>query len=155
MSHQSNQQMQTKLSPIRHATLNDHHRVPVAHISGKYEVYVGDNFIRLYEEDALPDDIKSRLTMIRAGTIEEPDFDMRLATIQQIYEGDSRSSLYEIGWQVAKNLYVVVLPSKYLTYLRGEEYKLAFRTVDSTHVANDRPTLRYLEDFRWERPLKR
>ena len=155
MSHRFSPQMQTKLSPVRHATLNDHHRVPVAHISGKYEVYVGDNFIRLYEEDALPDDIKSRLTMIRAGTIEEPDFDMKLATIQQIYEGNPNSSLYEIGWQVAKNLYVVVLPSRYLTYLRGEEYKLAFRSVGGAHVASDRPTLRYLEDFRWERPLRR
>lgn len=147
--------MQTKLSPIQHATLNDHHRVPVAHIHGKYEVYVGDNFIRLFTEDDLPDEIKSRLTMIRAATIEPPEFDMKLATIQHIYEGDPKSHTYEIGWQVATNLFVVVLPSRYLTYLRGGEYKLAFRTIDGSHVANDRPTLRYLEDFRWERRLRR
>jgi hypothetical protein len=147
--------MRTKLTPIQHATLNDHHRVPVAHILGKYEVYVGDNYIRLFDEDDLPEEIKLRLTMIRAGTIEEPDFDMKLATIQQIYEGDPNGSLFEIGWQVAKNLYVVVLPTKYLTYLKGAEYKLAFRTALGQHIACDRPTIEYLEDFRWERPLRR
>jgi hypothetical protein len=55
-----------KLSPVQHASLNDHHRVPVVSLFGKYEVYVGDNFIRLYTEDDLPDIIKSRIAMVKA-----------------------------------------------------------------------------------------
>jgi hypothetical protein len=58
-----------KLSPVQHASLNDHHRVPVVSLFGKYEVYVGDNFIRLYTEDDLPDIIKSRIAMVKAATV--------------------------------------------------------------------------------------
>ena len=43
-----------------HPTLHDHHRVPITYINGHYEVFVGDNQIRIFTEDDLPDIIKSR-----------------------------------------------------------------------------------------------
>jgi hypothetical protein len=35
------QDVRTRLSPIQHATMSDHHRVPVAFINGKYEIMLG------------------------------------------------------------------------------------------------------------------
>jgi hypothetical protein len=149
-----------KLSPVQHASLNDHHRVPVVSLSGKYEVYVGDNFIRLFSEDDLPDIIKSRIAMVKAATVNIPDTYLTSENIGQIYTGDPMSPMYEIGWQVSKELFVVVIPSKDLTYLRGEannmsmqfigtrRSKIYYRTGKSSEVLimNDRPTFRNLDE---------
>lgn len=150
-----------KLSPVQHASLNDHHRVPVVSLFGKYEVYVGDNFIRLYSEDDLPDIIKSRIAMVKAATVNIPDTYLTSENIGQIYTGDPMSPMYEIGWQVSKELFVVVIPSKDLTYLRGEANNMSMqfigarRTVvhfvtgkepSTATVMNDRPTFRDLDE---------
>jgi hypothetical protein len=150
-----------KLSPVQHASLNDHHRVPVVSLFGKYEVYVGDNFIRLYTEDDLPDIIKSRIAMVKAATVKIPDSYLTSENIGQIYTGDPMSPMYEIGWQVSKELFVVVIPSKDLTYLRGEAnntsmqfigarqtivHFVAGKTPSTATVMNDRPTFRDLDE---------
>lgn len=142
--------MQTKLTPVQHATLSDHHRVPVAHINGNYEVYVGDNLIRYYTPDELPDDIKAKLTMIRAATV-EPVAVPSGYLIRDVYECRPDHPLYEIGWMVTPTLYVVVIPSKDLTYLKGQMYSgagyMTYRKQDRMLIANDRPTYPYLESF--------
>jgi hypothetical protein len=157
-----------KLSPVQHASLNDHHRVPVVSLFGKYEVYVGDNFIRLYSEDDLPDIIKSRIAMVKAATVKIPDSYLTSENIGQIYTGDPMSPMYEIGWQVSKELFVVVIPSKDLTYLRGEANNMSMQFVGARQtvvhfrknlvnavygkepstatVMNDRPTFRDLDE---------
>jgi hypothetical protein len=45
----------------------------LVYLGRKYEVYVGDNFIRLYTEDDLPDIIKSRIAMVKAATVKPPE----------------------------------------------------------------------------------
>ena len=150
-----------KLSPVIHASLNDHHRVPVVSLFGKYEVYVGDNFIRLYTEDDLPDIIKSRIAMVKAATVKPPEVYLTSENIGDIYRGDPMSPMYEIGWQVSKELFVVVIPSKDLTYLRGEANNMSMqfvgarqtvvhfvagRTPSTATVMNDRPTFRNLDE---------
>lgn len=150
-----------KLSPVQHASLNDHHRVPVVSLFGKYEVYVGDNFIRLYTEDDLPDIIKSRIAMVKAATVKIPDSYLTSENIGQIYTGDPMSPMYEIGWQVSKELFVVVIPSRDLTYLRGEANNMSMqfvgarqtvvhfvagKTPSTATVMNDRPTFRDLDE---------
>ena len=150
-----------KLSPIQHASLNDHHRVPVVNISGKYEVYVGDNFIRLYDADDLPEIIKSRLTMIRAAT-EEPPRHLSVETIGEIYSGNPNSPLFDIGWWVTKELFIVVIPTKELTYLRGEANNMSMAFIGARRtkifyfaspkpsevlIMNDRPTFRTLDEL--------
>lgn len=150
-----------KLSPVQHASLNDHHRVPVVSLFGKYEVYVGDNFIRLYTEDDLPDIIKSRIAMVKAATINPPDAYLTSENIGQIYTGDPMSPMYETGWQVSKELFVVVIPSKDLTYLRGEANNMSMQFIGARQtvvhfvagkkpstatVMNDRPTFRDLDE---------
>lgn len=148
-----------KLSPVIHASLNDHHRVPVVSIFGKYEVYVGDNFIRLFSEDDLPDIIKSRIAMVKAATISPPDTYLTSENIGDIYRGDPMSPMYEIGWQVSKELFVVVIPSKDLTYLRGEANNMSMQFIGTRRsrvfyaskpsevlIMNDRPTFRDLDE---------
>lgn len=147
--------MQTKLTPIQHETLDDHHRVPVACLLGKYEVYVGDNFIRFYDKHDLPDILKSRIAMIRANAMHQPvsSYCDTPLSIKEVYDGDRNSPMFEIGWWVAKDLFVVVIPTKDLTYLRGEAYDLAkmgfirARQSMGMTIMNDCPTHRYLEDF--------
>jgi hypothetical protein len=135
--------------------------VPVVSLFGKYEVYVGDNFIRLYTEDDLPDIIKSRIAMVKAATVKIPDSYLTSENIGQIYTGDPMSPMYEIGWQVSKELFVVVIPSRDLTYLRGEANNMSMqfvgarqtvvhfvpgRTPSTATVINDRPTFRNLDE---------
>jgi hypothetical protein len=60
--------METKLTPVSHPTLPDHHRVPVIVQDGRYQIYLLENYVRIYDEDELPDLVKTRIAMIKAGT---------------------------------------------------------------------------------------
>jgi hypothetical protein len=131
-------------APIMHPTLHDHHRVPITYINGHYEVFVGDNQIRIFTEDDLPDIIKSRLTMIRASTVDPPIDDPIL--IAKAYDHPPNSSMFEIGWQPCEGLYVVVIPTKDLTYMKGRDYSKKYRRVEGYgFIHSDYPTHRSLE----------
>lgn len=133
-----------KFAPVMHPTLHDHHRVPITYINGRYEVFVGDNQIRIFIDEDLPDIIKARLAMIKAATTEPPMTDPIL--IAKAYDHPRDSKMFEIGWQPCEGLYVVVIPTKDLTYLRGETYPLSYRHVDQIgFIANDRPTHHTIE----------
>ena len=142
-----------KFAPIMHPTLHDHHRVPITYINGHYEVFVGDNQIRIFTDKDLPDILKSRLAMIKAAKTSPPTDDPIF--IAKAYDHPQDSNMFEIGWQPCEGLYVVVIPTKDLTYLRGENYSLKYRYVDNSvamfhdtgFVANGRPTIRTLETY--------
>ena len=127
-----------KFAPVMHPTLHDHHRVPITYINGNYEVFVGDSQIRIFNDDSLPDVIKARLAMIKAANTEPPTVDPIL--IAKAYDHPPDSKMFEIGWQPCEGLYVVVIPTKDLTYLRGEPYPLKYRHNEMGFIANDRPT---------------
>jgi hypothetical protein len=131
--------MPTKLTPVRHPTLDDHHRVPIALIDGKYEIYVGEDYVRIFEPNDLPDLIKIRLAMIRASTL--PDSFSHDNLDVKAYELPKNPAMAEIGWQPREQLFVAVLPTKYLTCLRGDEYDgMGF-------ISYAKPTFSYLEEF--------
>ena len=136
------------LTPVMHPTLHDHHRVPMAEIGGQFEIYVGEDFVRIFKEEELPDVIKVRLAMIRAATVSEPVV-YDLVSIMKYYEHPKESQLYEIGWKVTDTLYMVVIPTKDLTYLRNSRYSpSAYRKVENIgFIADDKPTYKFLEDF--------
>lgn len=133
-----------KFSPVMHPTLHDHHRVPVIYLDGKYEVYVGDNQIRIYLEEELPNILKSRLAMVKAATKEPPPSDPIL--IAKAYDHPFDSNMFEIGWQPCEGLYVVVIPTKDLTCMRGKYYPPDSLTVEA-FLANamNTPKHKYLE----------
>jgi hypothetical protein len=145
--------MDNKFAPIMHPTLHDHHRVPITFINGHYEVFVGDNQIRIFTDQDLPDILKSRLAMVKAANTSPPIEDPIL--IAKAYDHPPDSQMFEIGWQPCEGLYVVVIPTKDLTYMRGQDYSLKYRYVDNSvaftnasgFTANDRPTIRTLETY--------
>lgn len=109
-----------RLTPVRHPTLDDHHRVPVIRIDGRYEIYVEEDFVRIYDDEDLPDLVKTRMAMAKAGTKELGYEGMVTA---RIYECSSANKhLADIGWCITDDLAVLVLPTKYLTYLKTQEY---------------------------------
>ena len=135
-----------KFAPVMHPTLHNHHRVPITYHNGKYEVFVGDNQIRIYSDDELPDILKSRLAMIKASNKNPPIEDPIL--IAKAYEHPPDSTMYETGWQPCQGLYVVVIPTKDLTYMRGEYYPPDSLTIEA-FLANamNTPTFKYLEQY--------
>jgi len=137
--------MPKALAPILHQTLKDHHRVPVAYFDGKYEIYIQDNYIRIFDDNDLPDVIKAKLTMIRAQTQDPPSPEPIL--IARAYEHPKDSNMLEIGWVVCEGLYVVVIPTKDLTYMRKGTYPKGARCYAGFIISNDIPTHRNLEDF--------
>jgi hypothetical protein len=135
-----------KFSPVMHPTLNDHHRVPITYINGRYEVFVGDNQIRIYNDDELPDILKSRLAMIKASNKRPPIEDPIL--IAKAYDHPPDSNMFEIGWQPCEGLFVVVIPTKDLTYMRGKYYPPDSLTIEA-FLANamNTPTFEFLETY--------
>jgi len=150
----------TKLAPIRHATLESHHRVPVAFINKKYEVYVGDRMVRIFSEESLPDNIRALITMIKAGQ-KVPDDPTGMPTFTHAYDYPPDSNFCEIGWYVTKELFIVILPTKDLTNLKGDQYNelglMEYRVYNKGHgryvLAPTEPTLPFLEEFFWRRHL--
>ena len=151
------QDVRTRLSPIQHATMSDHHRVPVAFINGKYEVYVGDRMVRIFTPETLPDNIKSLITMIRAGQEPPHPSSVDFAVLSSMYDHPRNSTFYEIGWYITPELFILVIPTKDLTYLKGGQYNgvsvIDYRVYNDGHgryiLAPTEPSHPYLEDFFW------
>ena len=97
--------------------------------------------------------------MVKAATVKPPEVYLTSENIGDIYRGDPMSPMYEIGWQVSKELFVVVIPSKDLTYLRGEANNMSMQFIGTRRsrifyaskpsevlIMNDRPTFRDLDE---------
>lgn len=114
--------MQSKYpSPISHWAIGDYIRTPMIIDGDDYILCVGDNDIRIFTEQTLPDFVKSLMTMIHAFT---PNlFDTfspmkgvvfqhnngQLQMMQSIYDNNQDYKLSEIGWQLTQNLYMLIL----------------------------------------------
>jgi hypothetical protein len=84
-----------------------------------YHVFVGDNHVRHYKEDTLPDCIKSRLTMILASP-HQINSDRTIAKMQ-IYNADVPNTDFdEIGWRASDSYFCIILPHQDLLSLKGE-----------------------------------
>jgi len=112
---------QPKLTPVVHKTLSGLHRVALREEDGEYQLQVDDHYVRRYDVDTLPDEIKVRLAMIKAIPITEPFTDEDIYYNSFIfYENKHSKDLDDVGWRVTKNLYCLVLPSTLLNKLKGE-----------------------------------
>ncbi|NBW15617.1 MAG: hypothetical protein EBR82_47290 [Caulobacteraceae bacterium] len=134
--------------------------MPVAFINKKYEVYVGDRMVRIFSEESLPDNIRALITMIKAGQ-KVPDDPTGMPTFTHAYDYPPDSNFYEIGWFVTKELFIVILPTKDLTNLKGDQYNelglMEYRVYNRGNgryvLAPTEPTLPFLEEFFWRRHL--
>jgi hypothetical protein len=95
------------------------YRVAMRKEDDEYVIHITKDQTRRYTDDTLPDRIKSALSMIHA-------FPQRLREPWEIGSSDlfinsQTMELNEVGWQVTKNLYIVVLDQDYLFKLWGEK----------------------------------
>jgi len=110
-----------KLPPVHHKTLPDHARV-FMYKSENYWVWVDTHYTRVYDDNSLPDTIKSKLVMVLATprqskllSEEEVKYNTLLA-----YMNSHNTELDEVGWQVTESIFCIVLPTQFLHSLKGE-----------------------------------
>jgi len=145
--------MSTKFTPVRHSRLRDHHRVPIVNINGRYEIFVEENYVRIFDDETMPDLLKTRIAMAKAGTKKLAYEDGLGPFGMRIYEcAEANKHLEDIGWAVTDNLWVLVLPSKYLTYLKTLEYPDDPRQIEGFgFVSSIGPTFSTLEGYlQWQ-----
>jgi hypothetical protein len=107
------------LSPVVHPYNWDLVRVPMRRIEDHFIVYVADGYHRRYDKDTLPDELKTKLTMILAIPHKRIDPDHELSMIS-IYTNNQSDELDEIGWRASESFYCIVMPIDSLKALRGE-----------------------------------
>jgi hypothetical protein len=113
--------LQSKLTPVVHKTLSGLHRVALREEDGEYQLQVDDHYVRRYDADTLPDEIKVRLAMIKAIPMLEVFNDEAIYhNTFLFYDNHHSKNLDDVGWRVTKNLYCLVLPSTLLNKLKGE-----------------------------------
>jgi hypothetical protein len=113
-----NSLIESNLSPVVHQYRNDLYRVPLRRIKNHYRIYIADGFTREFDDNTLPDEIKTNITMIlaRSNQILRDHEISHLALM-----GTRDNELIDIGWQASDSWFVVVLPIKLLMRLRGEQ----------------------------------
>lgn len=78
-----------------------------------YLIYAADGLLRVFTDETLPDEIKSRLTMIKAAGKDLYPID------HSIYNTTPHEEMREIGWAKVNDMYCVVLSKDTLSKLRG------------------------------------
>ena len=107
------------LSPVIHPYNHKLYRVPLRREGDSYTIFVDDCFTREFTEQTLPDEIKSKLTMVlaRGGQILH-DHEVTHLSLMMGFED---YELSEVGWQSSDKWFVVVLDYDSLMRLRGEQ----------------------------------
>ena len=78
-----------------------------------YLIYADDGLLRVFTEQTLPDEIKSKLTMIKAAGKDLYPID------HSIYNTTPHEEMREIGWAKVNGMFCVVLSRETLGKLRG------------------------------------
>ena len=107
----------TRIIPVSLSHLFGSSRVPMWVKDGEYAVVIAKNHVRIFDEDTLPDHIKALVSMIHAFPPSLMDEWMCDETTIFINQQDPR--LDDIGWQVTKNLYMLVLDNQIIKSLYG------------------------------------
>ena len=107
------------LAPVVHPYNWDLVRVPVRKIEDHYIVYVADGYHRRYDEDTLPDELKTKMAMILASPHKKIEADHELSKLS-LYTNNESEELDEIGWQASNTFFCVVLTRPTLALMRGE-----------------------------------
>ena len=106
------------LSPIVHQFNYALYRVPLRREGNTYTMYVADGFSRVFDEDTLPDEVKSKMAMMlaRGNPILHDDEVTHLNLMTTPLRSDN---FIEVGWRVSDMWFVVVLTYDSLMALRG------------------------------------
>lgn len=96
------------LSPVVHPKKWDLIRLPLRRIEGRYVVYVADGLVRYYDEDTLPDPLKTKMAMILAATQPRLENEARLQKLT-VYTNPMSSEFDDIGWQVSDTYFCLIV----------------------------------------------
>ena len=107
------------LSPVVHQFNYALYRVPLRREGNTYTIFVADGFNRVFDEDTLPDEVKSKMAMVlaRGYPILRDDEVTHLNLMTTPIRSDD---FIEVGWRVSDMWFVVVLSYNSLMALRGE-----------------------------------
>ena len=108
-----------KLAPVVHQRNWDLVRVPVRKIEDHYIVYVADGYHRRYDEETLPDELKTKMAMILASPHDEATSDLKLDKLR-LYQNHQSEELDEIGWRASESYFCLALTRPTLASMRGE-----------------------------------
>lgn len=107
------------LSPVLHHTNDSLYRVPVQKIGRTYTLFVGDNFIREMEEGDVPEEVRTKMTMVLASSnVNRRDYGIKLRL--QIYTPPFGGELNDVGWQVSDTMFCLCLSNATLDQLTGK-----------------------------------
>ena len=115
------------LSPVSANVIDErqkYYRVPVHQDGDIHTIFVGDNFIRRFTLDTLPDFVALKLSMIKASAkpellINDPDEDSPSFALL-LYSMLPYEGFETIGWQLSKQYMVVILTDAELEELKGD-----------------------------------
>jgi hypothetical protein len=102
-------------------------------IGGNYTVFVGDNTIRRFTDDTLPDFLKSKLAMILASSQNiKHDHDVDKL---DIYTNSQSPELDTVGWRVSDSYFCLVMDRETLNSLKhGAQYGTSKEVDDRRRV---------------------
>ena len=106
----------TILSPIVSQYDWNLYRVPMRRQGNKYTIYVDNFFTRVFDEDSLPDEIKTKMAMILASPhriLQDHE-----ATMLSLMTAPNEN-IRESGWRVSDSYFCLILKHKTLCLLRG------------------------------------
>jgi hypothetical protein len=122
----------SSLPPMSHPTIPGAMRVPLHEMDGVYELHIEERYIRRYTDENLPDKVKVALAFIKAASphpfVGTKFAAPRWASNLNSYINSMGESYDSIGWRSPHQvphgeMYMIVLPRKYMFSLVGERIK--------------------------------
>ena len=105
------------LSPLSHELPEGLYRVPVKIENGLHTIYVGDDHVRMFDADTLPDFVRHKLAMITVKVWGNLPDDNILSTFDLF--ATRLGDMQTIGWKASDSYYIVVMTPYELVSLRG------------------------------------
>ena len=106
-----------ELSPVVHPKKWELIRLPVRKVNDEYIVYVADGFHRIYNDNTLPDVLKSKFAMILASDAGYM-LDSRIIRMT-LYTNTYSPELDEIGWRASETYFCLIVDRPTLESLKG------------------------------------
>ena len=106
------------LSPVVHPKRWELIRLPVRRVEGRYVVYVADGLVRYYDEETLPDVLRTRFAMILATPQPELLNEILLQRLH-VYINAHDPELDEVGWRVSETYFCIIVDRETLESLKG------------------------------------
>jgi hypothetical protein len=115
-----NTMLSENLAPVVHQWNWDLVRVPVRRVADHYIVFVADGYHRRYDEETLPDELKTKMAMILASESKQealPDHKLQKLTL---YTNNQSDALDEVGWRASESYFCLAVTRPTLALMRGE-----------------------------------